>query len=185
MEAGGFVLAGGRSTRMGRDKALLPWGDRTLIEHVAAQVAEAAGNVTIIADPARYSRFRIATVADRRLGCGPLGGLLTALEQSEHPWNLIVACDMPHIDSNFLSALLDTAQVAPGFECVVPLGPSGPEPLCAVYHRDALIKIRTALDRNILKMQTLIASLAARFIGVQDTQIFRNVNTPEDWAAHE
>lgn len=181
--AGGFVLAGGGSTRMGRDKALLDYNGRTLLEHVAAQVRAAAGNVTVIADPARYQRLGLVVVADQRPACGPLGGIVTALSISSHDWNLIVACDMPGTDASFLEMLIRVALRAPArVDCVLPEGPGGPEPLCAVYHRDALARLRDALDRNILKMRTVVASLEAQSLAVADAGRFRNMNTPEDWA---
>ena len=171
---------------MGSDKALLAIGGQTLLEYMATQVRGAAGNVTIIADPARYGGFGFPVIADWRPGCGPLGGLVTALDASAQPWNLIVACDMPNVDTAFLRMLLDIAFALPrGCECITPLGPSGPEPLCAVYHRDSLPKIRSAFHRNILKMRAVVESLNTRFVPVTDARRFRNINTPEDWAAHE
>lgn len=186
VHAAGFVLAGGQSSRMGSDKALLALNGRTLLEFMAAQVREAVGNVTVIADPARYARLGLDVIADRRPARGPLGGLVTALEVASQSWSLITACDMPNIDAPFLRTLLDVSLSVPGpWECIVPLGPFGPEPLCALYHRNALIKICSALDRNILKMKTLVAMLETRYITVPDPRRFRNINTPEDWAAHE
>ena len=179
--AGGFVLAGGGSTRMGRDKALLEHHGRTLLEHVAAQVRGAAGNVRIIADPVRYQHLGFVVVPDERPGCGPLGGIVTALSISNHPWNLVVACDMPEIGAPFLATLVrEAAGARSGIECVVPTHPGGPEPLCAMYHRGALPKLRDALDRNILKMRAVVALLEAQPIAVAVR--FRNINTPEDWA---
>ena len=93
----GFVLVGGNSSRMGRDKAGLPLLGRTLVEHVAAAVAEAAGSVTLIGPPGRYSSLDFPIIADWRPGLGPLGGIHTALTHSPAVWNLIAACDLPQI----------------------------------------------------------------------------------------
>src|SRR5271163_1224329 len=98
----GYVLAGGRSTRMGRDKALLPLGDSTLLDHVAQCVRQAAGNVTIIGPPDRYASLGYPVTADLVTNCGPLGGLYTALSITETDWNLMVACDMPGLTAHFL-----------------------------------------------------------------------------------
>lgn len=186
MTAGGFVLAGGRSSRMGRDKALLPYLGRTMLEHVAAQVLEAAGTVAIVADPARYAHFGFPVIPDERGGCGPLGGIVAALAASTKEWNLMVACDMPQLDAPFLRNLIAAACEMPGaLDCLVPLGPCGPEPLCAVYHRRSLPRLRSALDRNILKMKAVMASLDAHMVSVRDPGRFRNVNTPEDRAEND
>ncbi len=184
--AAGFVLAGGQSIRMGRDKALLLLNGRTLVEHTAANVAAAAGNVTVIADPVRYAHLGLPVIADHYSGCGPLGGVITALTVTQQPWNLIVACDMPNAGRSFLEALLTAAARQPAdCECVAPWGLHGVEPLCAVYHRQALAKLQSARERNLLKMQTVTASLQTTFLRIASVHHLRNINTPEDWAAHE
>jgi molybdenum cofactor guanylyltransferase len=181
----GFVLAGGRSSRMGLDKALLGPPGNTLLDRAASAVRDAAGCVTIIGDPARYAHLGFAVVPDVRAGFGPLGGIVTGLSITEKTWNLFVACDMPGADRAFLEWLLAEAdRTCPPPDCVVPVGASGPEPLCAVYHVRALAAMQHALDRNILKMRTVVGSLQAKLMAVPDHDRFRNINTPEDWAAH-
>jgi molybdopterin-guanine dinucleotide biosynthesis protein A len=184
--AAGFVLAGGRSTRMGTDKAVLVCGGRTLLERAASAVLEALGNVMIIADPVRYAHFGFPVIADDRPGCGPLGGVVTALRHSRQNWNIVVACDMPNLSGQAVKWLLEQAAAAgPGPDCVVPLSLSGPEPLCAAYHVKALTKLQDALDRNILKMRRVLEMLDTRLVCGRDSRTFVNINTPEDWAAHE
>ena len=183
--AAGFVLAGGRSTRMGTDKAMLSRDGRTLLEQAATQVEKAAGTAVIIGDPIRYGQFRWPVIQDRLPGRGPLGGIVTALEITTSSWNLITACDMPRLDSGFLAALLrEAAALPPGFDCLVPLSPSGPEPLCSVYHRQSLPALRDALEHNILKMRRALDSLAVQYHSVPDMDRFLNINTPGDWLAH-
>src|SRR5205823_3133619 len=97
MTFAGFVLVGGRSSRMGRNKALLRYKSNTLLEHVAKQVLGVAGNVTLIGDPAAYERFGYPVYPDRVPDCGPLGGIYTALSRTQNNWNLIIACDLPSI----------------------------------------------------------------------------------------
>ena len=109
MQAAGFVLAGGGSTRMGRDKALLPYRGTTLIEHVARAVMAAAGCVTVRGDPDRYRRLGYPVVTDQVPGCGPLSGICTALSVTSADWNLIAACDMPAISEATLRAMLGRA----------------------------------------------------------------------------
>ena len=109
MQRSGFVLAGGGSSRMGRDKALLPYRGITLLEHLARTVQEAAGAVALVGDPVRYSSLGYPVYRDKFPGCGPLGGIYTALAVSSTDWNLIVACDMPGISVDVLRILLDSA----------------------------------------------------------------------------
>src|SRR5688572_11349828 len=96
MHLTGFVLAGGKSTRMGRDKALLDWHGRTLLEHMVQLLSVAADQVQVVGrDP----------LPDRLPDCGPLSGIATALEASDTDANLVVAVDLPLLTVDFLKHL--------------------------------------------------------------------------------
>jgi molybdopterin-guanine dinucleotide biosynthesis protein A len=177
----GFVLVGGKSSRMGQDKARLPFQGRTLVEHVAAAVAEAAGSVTLVGAPERYKSLSFPRLADTRTAVGPLGGIHTALSASRAAWNLMVACDMPGISGSFLQSLMAAAESSAA-DCLVPAGPSGLlEPLCAVYHLRCLAAIGAALDRDVRKVTDGLAGLRVASWSVAESHWFRNVNTPEEW----
>jgi molybdenum cofactor guanylyltransferase len=177
----GFVLVGGRSSRMGQDKACLPFQGRTLVEHVANAVAEAAGSVTLVGAPERYQSLSLPRLADTQTGVGPLGGIHTALSASRAAWNLVVACDMPGISGSFLQSLMAAAESSAA-DCFVPAGPSGLlEPLCAVYHLRCLPAIGAALDRDVRKVTDGLAGLRVATWSVPESHWFRNVNTPEEW----
>lgn len=181
MRAAGYVLVGGRSTRMGADKALLPYRAGTLVDHVAAEVRAAAGCVTLVGDPNRYRHLGYPVINDRLPGNGPLGGIVAALAASPADWALIVACDMPGVTAALLTGLLDAAINATGNpDCVVPELDSGPEPLCAVYNRRALSLLDSFLDHKFLKMRDAVQSLKTAFVPYSDPRFFRNLNTPED-----
>ena len=168
---------------MGRTKALLPFGGATLLDHVASQVLQAAGSVTLIGPPETYAHLGYAIIADQIAGLGPLSGIRTALNASRSEWNLIVACDMPLISSNFLSSLLDSAAVA-GADCLLPTGPSGhPEPLCAVYHRRCLPVIARSLAGGIRKVTDGLAGLRIEMRRTPESRCFANCNTPQEWSS--
>ena len=170
MTVSGFVLAGGESSRMGRDKALLPYHGTSLVEHIAGAVREAAGNVTII-------------VNDKIPGCGPLGGLFTALSNSDTDWNLVVACDMPGISPEPLRILLNRAEISPR-DCVAASDGAELQPLCAVYHRRCLPIVARAIRDKRLKMLDLLAELSAEAHPI-DRAALLNANTPAEWAEFE
>ncbi len=181
MSAAGFVLVGGRSTRMGRDKALVCVGDATLLDHVARAVQRATGHVTLIGPPDRYQNLGYLVIPDKFADKGPLGGLHAALDSTESDWNLIVACDMPGITAEFLRTLIAAAEHSDA-DVIIPQTSSGLEPLCAVYHRRCRDRARAALERNSLKMQDFVSDLRTQTAPVRDTSLLRNVNTPEDLA---
>jgi molybdopterin-guanine dinucleotide biosynthesis protein A len=181
MQAAGYVLVGGRSSRMGRDKALLPHGESTLASHVASRVLEATGNVSLVGDPDRYRHLGYPVIPDRMPGNGPLSGVVGALAACPGDWALVTACDMPNLTVDFLKELLDVASGTEGMvDCVAPRSDRGRVPLCAVYHRRALPLLDSFLNHKFLCMQDALAGLETRTINVLDSKLFANMNTPED-----
>jgi len=188
---GGFVLVGGHSTRMGRDKALLEFEGSTLAGRIAECVRRVAGNVTLIGPPDRYRELGYTVVPDRVPGCGPLGGVYTALSASHAEWNLMVACDMPLVTTELFDALFSDAESGPStVDCVVSvLTTRGPaeavklDPLCAVYHRRCATAARRAIDRKMLKMHDFVSTLRLRKHFVFDPALLSNINTPPEWSS--
>lgn len=184
MRASGFVLAGGASKRMGRPKALLPYHGTTLVQFVAERVREASGSVALIGDPNHFGHLGLPVVADAISGCGPAGGILTALQVTSTDWNLIVACDMPGISTEALRELLQRAQQA-RTNCVAASASGGePEPLCAVYHRRCAPAIVQAIRDNRLKMRDLVGEIGVTAVPLA-SGVLVNVNTPSEWAQIE
>ena len=170
---------------MGRDKARLPFRGGSLGGFVAATVAEAAGSVVLVGDPAEYTEFKYPIIADLHPGDGPLGGILTALHHTSSDWNLVVACDMPGLAANFLVQILKAAEQSQA-EALLPQGPSGrPEPLCAAYHRRSLSGLEAAFGAGERKIMAAVSRIRAEMLAVGEVALFQNVNTPEDWAAYD
>ena len=178
----GFVLTGGRSSRMGRDKALLPIEGGLLVERIAEVVRAAAGNVTLIGAPGRYAHLGLPVLPDLVEGSGPICGLHTALKATRADWNLVVACDMPGLTARFLSDLLAAAKQQ-GCACLAPQTDSGLHPLCAVYHRRAGDAVEFAIQHKRFKMHDLLKVLEAQSFPVADAAQLQNVNTPVEWSA--
>ncbi len=183
MDTAGFVLAGGRSSRMGRDKALLEWDGDALLARAARCVAEAAGTVAVVGDPQRYAQFGMPVVADLRPGEGPLAGIEAALDSPyAAEWNLIVACDMPNLDTALLARLLAEAR-RHNPDCVTARTARGIEPLCAVYRRSFVDVARKALDAGQRKVRDAFVGLQVIHLWIDNEGAVTNVNTPDDWRA--
>jgi molybdopterin-guanine dinucleotide biosynthesis protein A len=181
MRREGFVLAGGRSARMGRDKALLEIEGIRLISRAARVVEAAAGSTTLIGDPQKYGGLGYPVHPDIFMGCGPLAGIHAALSVSSADWNLVLACDMPEVESGFLINMLERAEQS-GQDCLLPAGKSGrPEPLCGVYHRCVLPAIQRALEDGVRKVLDGLAGLRVEVFPVSGPGPFRNINTPAEW----
>ncbi len=166
---------------MGQDKALLPWKGSTLLESVAREVYNAAGNVTLIGSPERYGSLGFPVISDKMEGCGPLGGLQAALSATTAEWNVLVACDMPAVTTQLLEQLLEAAE-ASGADALVPSTPAGLEPLCAVYHVRLLPAVESAIHSKLLKMHDFVSSIQACFWPTADASVFRNINTPQEFS---
>jgi molybdopterin-guanine dinucleotide biosynthesis protein A len=166
---------------MGRDKALLQEAGIPLLERVAGVVSQAAGNCTIVAPAGRYEGLGVPVLADLWPGEGPLGGILTVLESDAAEWNLIVAVDMPFLDTGFLTGLFVEARK--GGETVVPVhADGGVEPLCGVYHAGALPRLRTFFQAGGRRVKDALREIALRTVPAPE-RILANINTPEQWEA--
>ena len=186
-ETAGYVLVGGKSSRFGQDKALIEWQGQPLAAHVARIVQSSAGSATLVGSIERYSHLGYRVIPDPVAGFGPLAGLLAVLEDSSSSWNLVIACDMPHLTREFLTFLLGEAHGSTA-DALLPIGPNGlPEPLCAVYSSRARATIRRAVDSGIHKMTRGFEGLTIREIHPQEYQrfnqdgkLFTNLNVPQD-----
>lgn len=167
---------------MGRDKALLPFGDVPLVVHVAQVVAGATGSATLVGQRERYANLGWPVVEDEASGDGPLGGLIAALGASVAERSLIVACDMPWLDVENLHALIQHATTA---DVVVACGERGIEPLCAVYHRRCLPVLRGALSEGERAVRRVLTRLAVEEWPVPDSRLVYNANTPAEWGVVE
>ncbi len=181
MDTAGFVLAGGRSLRMGRDKSLLELDGEALVERAGRQVLAAAGAVAIVGDPGRHGRFGWPVVTDLRPGQGPLAGIEAALASPyAAEWNLIVACDMPNLDPALLARLIAEAQRSRP-DCVAACSTQGVEPLCAVYARGFLDVARRVLDAGQRRVRDAFNGLKVIHLQIDSDGAVANVNTPAEW----
>lgn len=178
------MLVGGRSSRMGRDKALLPFRGGALVQSVARAVATAAGSAALVGSPGRHGGLGFGVTPDIYPGEGPLGGILTALQVTRAEWNLVVACDMPGISAPFLASLMEAAERSDA-DALVPRGPSGYlEPLCAAYHRRARQELHAAFLAGERKITRAFEGLHIAEWPVTELTPLQNVNTPGEWAAY-
>lgn len=186
---GAFVLAGGKSSRMGRPKGLLPFSGKPLVIHLAQLLEVTAEPAAIIGPPKYYAGLGLRVVADDRRDAGPLGGICTALRVSDCGWNLIVGCDLPFLTSDWLAHLIERATDSPT-DAILPLNERGMEPLCAMYRKRIQTDLSDALDRGVRKITDALAKLTIETIAPAEWKrfdprgrLFKNINTPEDYEA--
>ena len=182
-----FVLAGGKSARMGTDKAFLKIGSKTLLEHALGLAGSVAREVRIVGKQATFSGYA-PTVEDFFLDCGPLSGIHAALKLSRTDLNLVLSVDTPFISKEFLSYLI--SQATTDAVVTVPRTDGRWQPLCAVYRRTFADVAERALRSGKYKIDALFSQVVVHALDETDWQplgfsplMFRNLNTLEEYEA--
>ncbi len=203
----GYVMAGGGSTRFGRDKALVEVGGRPMLARMTALMQGITEQVKIVGTPEKYAEFGIEVVSDRWPGEGPLGGIITALldaashsapfEQSRQQphadnlhaadWCLIVSCDMPFLTHDWL-AYLSKRAAASTAQVVMPVSAGGPEPLCACYRADGAETLQAAFEAGVRKITEALKHVTTEVLDEvhwkrfdSAGRLFWNMNTAADF----
>jgi molybdopterin-guanine dinucleotide biosynthesis protein A len=181
------VLAGGRSTRMGVDKAFLRVGGELLLDR-QLRIAREAGAAELLISGRRevdYSGFNAGVIHDRQPDAGPLAGIASILEVASHPIVLVLAVDMPEMTASILRNLIANCHENSG---CVPFDQDGFQPLAAVYPHTALLLALQELRAGNLSMQAFVQKAIDKNM-VRPLKItpseqihFVNWNQPEDWA---
>ncbi|MFC0211755.1 molybdenum cofactor guanylyltransferase [Paenibacillus chartarius] len=190
----GIVLAGGRSSRMGTDKALLPIGGVPLLQRVVSGMALLCRGVTVIvpaSEPDRYAALplgpEVAFAADRYPDKGPLAGIHAGLlaMPAECDYALVMACDMPVLSEPLLRRMTAALADSPPPEAVLCRG----QPMHALYHRRAAGAAERLLAADRLRLSGLAEALRTRYVeppgGAEaEAELFLNLNTPEELQAY-
>jgi molybdenum cofactor guanylyltransferase len=181
-----YILAGGKSSRMGHDKAFLDLGGTPLVLHIASLVQPLIGEPVIVGPPNRYAKLKLRVIPDDALEIGPLGGIATALRDSHEPWNLVLGCDLPLLTSEWLEYLIDRA-IASAADAVVPQSAAGPEPLCAMYRKSCAGILEKVIARGVRKVTDALAEIIVERIEPQEWKpfdagglLFKNLNSLKD-----
>ncbi len=185
-----FVLAGGKSERMGEDKATmrLPSG-RTLLENALAVAGAVAGQVGIVGSREKYAAYAWAgeIVEDKFPDRGPLGGIHAALSATNTEWNVILAVDLPAVTAALLGWILRTARES-GSQVTVASVAGGFQPLCGVYRKGFRERAETALKQGHNKVDASFDRVSLRILTEDEVRaagfspaMFANVNTPEEF----
>jgi molybdopterin-guanine dinucleotide biosynthesis protein A len=185
----GFILAGGKSSRMGTEKAFVTLDGRTLLARALHTMRSVTAAVRIAGDPEKFAPFA-PCVRDIFPECGPLGGIHAALRSSTSELNLILAVDLPFVAPALLHFLVSRARDSSSAAVVVPRSAQGWQPLCAVYRRAFAESAEDALRAGRFKIDALFEVASTQVVAENELEAagfspraFRNVNTPEDLAA--
>ncbi|MBU9713777.1 molybdenum cofactor guanylyltransferase [Evansella tamaricis] len=187
----GIILAGGKSSRMGKNKALLPIQGVITIERLKRELEKTVSCVIVVAnDVNQYSFLEIAIVGDIEKGKGPLGGIHSGLSASHTEWNLISACDMPFVNLTIIEGL--KLELKEEYDAIIPKIRGQIHPLFGMYRKSSLPIIRQSLIENRLRIIDILSQWRVRYVtedeflglGLNELELekaFYNMNYPEDY----
>jgi molybdopterin-guanine dinucleotide biosynthesis protein A len=188
MQVSGIILAGGRSSRLGRDKTLLTINNETLIKRTIRVLSEVADEIIIASNhTAKYNLPGLIEVPDTFSGMGPMGGMHAGLIAAKHTHAFVVSCDMPFFSSELAKFLVDRKD---GYDVIVPQINKRWEPLCGVYSKKCVGYIEKCLSTNVKQVYQFYPYV--KVLKVTEDEIsgmgkvedlFYNLNTPADYNA--
>lgn len=183
-ECDAWILAGGKSRRMGRCKAFLPIGPTTILQYLTQELSSFSQVYLSANDSALYAGFPGPVVRDRYPNCGPLAGIHTGLCTTDKDYLFCVPCDMPCFTRNLIPPMLEAFQR--DLDALVCMDSAGAiHPLCGIYAKSALPAMEKALQTGTLRMKSLLQTLRCGYLSSQsyvDDSTFLNLNTPEEYA---
>ena len=186
----GVLLAGGNSSRMGRNKALMPLAGQRLVDRALAVLRSVLDELLMVTNsPDLYADLGVRMVPDLVTGKGALGGIHSAIHHAAESHCLVVACDMPFLNAGVLRYLVDQRA---GYDVVVPNVNGRPQPLHAVYGKACLQPIARRLESDRLHVVGFFPDVRVREVRADELAVFdpeglsfRNLNTPEEFAEAE
>ncbi|VAX22367.1 Molybdenum cofactor guanylyltransferase [hydrothermal vent metagenome] len=180
------ILAGGKSRRMGRDKAFVEVDGTPMIERVIAAVRPGASTITLIAnEPEKFKKFGYPVFADTIAGMGPLSGLVTAFEVIDGNRIFMVACDMPYVSPEIVEFIIKCGD-RPG-EALMPIIGGREQGLMAIYRRGTLERFMERIEKKDIQFDEFRRSITKSHVEEEELKLidpalrsFINVNCPDD-----
>lgn len=182
-DVGAVILAGGRSSRMGQNKAWLRLGEESFLERILSRLSGFSEILISAAGEAAYARLGFPVIPDLYPGTGPLGGVYSALQACRSPYLLVLGCDKPLFETALGVYLTDRAE---GFDATVPITRDGrPQPLCAVYAKTCGEILHRQIQRGNYRLTETLREMRTNYIPLSQTafpdQLLTNINTPAEY----
>lgn len=179
----GYILVGGKSSRMGSDKGLMQFKDKPLIQHAIEKLEPAVKRVVLIANNPTYQKFGLEVIPDLIKNIGPAGGIYTALKHTDTHFNFILSCDMPFIKSEAINFIIQNSFK---WQITVPICHQKIEPLCGIYTKECLIEWERLIQQNMIKLQDMMTYFKLLKLDVDNNKLFndqsfQNINTKYDF----
>lgn len=178
-----YILAGGKSSRMGKDKGLLNFNNQPLIQTIVEQLQPAVNKIIIVSNNTDYEKFGLDVIPDVIKNIGPAGGIHAALSNAQSEQIFIVSCDMPFITPQAAAYMM---QHKAHSQIVLPLYHGKIQPLFGVYARLCLAKWKQLIEQGIIKLQEMITHFDLLKIDIENNKLFNdllftNINDINDY----
>ena len=173
----GIVIAGGKSLRMGKNKAIVEYKGKRLVDNAICILQNHTQNILISSNKI-IDNILLATIPDKYKNVGPISGLYSCLKASTTELNIVIPCDVPNLNYELYNTLIENSN---GFDAVVPRLPNGKlEPLIGCYKKNVLPIIENQINQNDYKLVNLLLKIETKYIDITDIEQFKNINTPND-----
>jgi molybdopterin-guanine dinucleotide biosynthesis protein A len=179
----GYILAGGKSSRMGTDKGLLLFEGKPMIQYVIDQMQAVFTKVVIVSNNPEYEKFGLEVLPDLIKDIGPAGGIYTALQHSETQFNFVVSCDMPFVTAAAIEFIVNNTNDS---QIVLLENKGKMEPLFGMYSKECEEIWLKLIEEGKIKLQDMVLHFILKTIQVENNEIFgasffKNINTKEDF----
>jgi molybdenum cofactor guanylyltransferase len=179
----GYILAGGKSLRMGTDKAFLAFRGKTLIQHVIEKLSPAVDEMIVVSNNLSFLEMKTDVISDVIKDKGPAGGIHAALQHCSSSKIVVVSCDMPFINAEAIEFIIKNSS---NTQITLPFHNNNLEPLFGVYSKDCFLQWEKLVQQNVLKLSDIISHFSLQKLLTDEHPVFTdamftNINTKDDF----
>ena len=178
----GYILAGGKSSRMGTDKGLLHFHGKPIVQTIIDQILPTVNKTVIVSNNAEYEKFGLEVFADLITDVGPAGGIHAAMTHTDSEQIFVVSCDMPYITTDAIQYMIEQASQS---QITLPLNREKIEPLFGVYSKKCLPLWQQLIEQGMIKLQEMVTHFELLKINIETNELFNdllflNINDKND-----
>ncbi len=179
----GIILAGGKSSRMGKDKGYCTLKGKPMVMYAVDLLSQICDTIIISSNNPDYEEFGYPVISDEIKNIGPIGGIYTGLIHSKSEHNFFLSCDTPKVSEHLVNYILSERE---NFEIVIPLYNGLPEPLCAYYNKNITSELFEIIKTGNFKIQEVVKRFKVKFLPIDSSLffysegLFTNINSQND-----
>ncbi len=180
------ILSGGKSSRMGQDKARLSFHGQSFVDHIAEEMGQSDEILFSVKNESDFPEIELKHIEDQYPGCGPLAGIHSALKACRNPWLFVIACDTPFIRWKNVEELYSFTQGQKSSYAIIPKEEDGRlHVLCGLYHKNMLDRLDYLLSHGIYRVRQALDENHTLYIPVEEftgyETSFKNINTMDEY----